>query len=194
MADNPMGQQEHLVRTRVRNAKIKRAVLTALVVAVAGGLNPTMLVNGILRELKTDKHKRRLAQNAVYVARQRMLRQGLVEFRDGLLRITDEGKNVLCRMEANDYQIKKPRRWDKKWRMLIFDIKEKQKGLRNKIRNTLVSIGFRRLQDSVWVFPYDCEDFIVLLKADFHVGKDLLYVIADTIENDGWLRKEFGLV
>ena len=54
-------------------------------------------------------------------------------------------------------------------------------------------IGFVRLQDSVWVYPYDCEDLITLLKADFRVGKDVLYLIVDSIENDKYLRAEFNL-
>ena len=51
-----------------------------------------------------------------------------------------------------------------------------------------------RLQDSVWVYPYDCEDIIGLLKTDIGVGKDLLYMIADEIENDRHLRENFGLL
>jgi CRISPR-associated endonuclease Cas2 len=76
---------------------------------------------------------------------------------------------------------------------LIFDIKEERKGMRDKIRRTLNTIGFIRLQDSVWVYPYDCEDLIMLLKADFKIGKDLVYIIADSIENDKDLRLAFNL-
>lgn len=54
-------------------------------------------------------------------------------------------------------------------------------------------IGFVRLQDSVWVYPYDCEDFIALLKAELKVGKDVLYAIVDTIEFDKHIRRHFGL-
>ena len=50
-----------------------------------------------------------------------------------------------------------------------------------------------RLQDSVWIYPYPCEDLINLLKADFKVGKDLLYLIVNFIENDKWLKRLFGL-
>jgi len=56
-----------------------------------------------------------------------------------------------------------------------------------------LQIGFVRLQNSVWVYPYDCEDLVKLLKADFRIGREVLYVIADSIENDMWMRKEFSL-
>ena len=78
--------------------------------------------------------------------------------------------------------------------MLVFDIPERRRAVRTKIRAALISLGFVRLQDSVWVYPYDCEDLITLLKTDFKVGKDVLYVIADRIEFDKPLRILFGLV
>ena len=65
--------------------------------------------------------------------------------------------------------------------------------LRNKIRDTLRAIGFIPLQGSVWVYPYDCEDLITLLKADFHVGRGMLYMVVDALEYDMRLRQEFGL-
>ena len=71
---------------------------------------------------------------------------------------------------------------------------EKRRKTRDRLREIMERTGFVRLQDSVWVYPYDCEDLITLLKTDFKVGKDVLYVIADRIEFDKPLRILFGLV
>ena len=54
--------------------------------------------------------------------------------------------------------------------------------------------GLLRLQDSVWVYPYDCEDIVTLLKTDFGIGKHLLYLIVDELENDKNLREDFNLI
>ena len=62
------------------------------------------------------------------------------------------------------------------------------------MRRTIESVGFVKLQQSVWVYPYDCEDFITLMKADFKIGKDVLYVIADKIEYDRPLKEMFELL
>jgi len=69
------------------------------------------------------------------------------------------------------------------------------RGRRLRIIVTVIgrSAGFVRLQDSVWVYPYDCEDFTALLKADLHIGREVIYIIAESIENDGWLREQFNL-
>ena len=188
-----MGKLEKDVQIRTRNSKINRAILTILCVGVAGMLNPTMLVRGVLKELKIPEEKRRRAESSIYAARGRLIRRGLIKFDSGYWRITDIGKKILGDITKNPDSIKIPKRWDKKWRILIFDIREEKRNLRDKVRKTLTAVGFKRLQDSVWVYPYDCEDFVALLKADFKIGKDLLYIIADTVECDDWLRKEFSL-
>ena len=98
--------------------------------------------------------------------------------------MTKKGEDKLKEYSHSDYELLIPRTWDKKWRVLIFDIPEHRRTLRNKIRNTLIGIGFLRVQYSVWIFPYDCEELVTLLKADFRIGKDLLYLIVERIEND----------
>jgi len=49
----------------------------------------------------------------------------------------------------------KKSRKDGKWQMIIFDIPEKKRRLRNALREYLQILGYRMLQQSVWVCPYD---------------------------------------
>lgn len=85
------------------------------------------------------------------------------------------------------------RKWDGKWRVLAFDIPEKKRSLRNKVRSTLQGFGFQKLQDSVWVFPHDCEDLIALFKADMRIGYSMLYMIVDEIEGQDRIKELFSL-
>ena len=103
------------------------------------------------------------------------------------------GEKELRMLTLKEYLHDTKRTWDEKWRVLIFDIPERRSNVRQQIRNTLRALGFLRFQDSVLVYPYDCEDLITLLKADFRVGDAMLYMIVDTIERDGALRKHFGI-
>jgi CRISPR-associated endonuclease Cas2 len=76
---------------------------------------------------------------------------------------------------------------------LIFDIPEKRRAVRDQLRQTLNNIGFIKLQNSVWVYPYECSELISLLKSDFKIGKDVLYLTVTEIENDEFLRKHYQL-
>lgn len=48
-------------------------------------------------------------------------------------------------------------KWDKKWRLVIFDIPSELNRKRDTLRRRLKYIGFLMLQRSVFVFPYPCE-------------------------------------
>jgi DNA-binding transcriptional regulator PaaX len=112
------------------------------------------------------------------------------------VRITPTGRRFL---EAEERKVKlragsvPQKRWDKRWRFVIFDVPEYRKGVRDRLRRQVISFGFLRLQDSVWVYPYECEELVALLKADLKIGKDVLYAIVERIENDGWIKKHFKL-
>jgi CRISPR-associated endonuclease Cas2 len=77
---------------------------------------------------------------------------------------------------------------------VIFDIPQTRRAQRNILRHKLQEIGFVKLQNSVWTNPYDHEELITLLKLEYGLGAEVLYIIADSIENDRGLRGRFGLV
>jgi DNA-binding transcriptional regulator PaaX len=52
---------------------------------------------------------------------------------------------------------KRQLRKDEKWQMIIFDVPETKKIFREILRNALRELGYQRLQDSVWVCPYEVE-------------------------------------
>lgn len=123
----------------------------------------------------------------------KLIERGYVTLERGKARLTPKGEKFAALLGEGRLALKKPRHWDGKWRVLIFDIPERRKKTRNYIRMSLMQLGFRRLQDSVWVYPYDCEDLITLLKVDLRVGKDVLYMIVDKLEYDMPLRTHFEL-
>jgi len=186
-----MGRTEERFRKSRRNARIQEIILRTI--STAGILSVALLAPNALQALKKLGFIEGRRIESIKSAQRRLVKAGLLAYDHGHLKLTSNGETRLRQLELHNYQLKKPRRWDGKWRVLIFDIKEERRLLRSKIRATLIAIGFTRLQDSVWVYPYDCEDLIVLLKSDFKVGHELLYLIVDSIENDNWIREKFIL-
>src|SRR3989344_1048235 len=107
-------------------------------------------------------------------------------------RITPEGKRTL-NLETERIKAIRKRKWDRHWRLVIFDIPERRRSVRTRLRKFMSSCGFYRLQDSVWVYTHDCEDLIALVKAEFRIGADALYLIVEQIERDTHLREHFHL-
>ena len=187
-----MGMLEESGRRKTKRKNIKSFVLGA--VGIAGLLGVAVIAPNVLGAMgKLGMLPSRRQKEIINRARDRLIRQGLLKRKDGFLQLTPKGTAALRHLEVREFKIVRPRKWDGKWRVLIFDIPEYRKGLRDKVRRTLEAIGFVRLQDSVWVYAYDCEDLVALLKADFKIGKDMLYMIVEELEGDKHLKRHFGI-
>ncbi len=178
-----------------RRGYLQTAVLTAL--AVPGVLLVAMVAPNTLQLLGRFGVIRRL-NDQTSSALTRLVKKGFIRFENiggkGYARITEKGKSfLLYEQQRAALSTGQRRRWDRRFRIVMFDIPERRRPVRIKLRTTMKQAGFLRLQDSVWVYPYDCEDFIALLKADLHVGKDVLYTVVEKIENDDWIRTHFKL-
>ncbi len=187
-----MGNLEEEPRRRAKRKNLQKIILGT--VATAGLLSVAVVAPNVLGAMaKLGLLPSNRQKEFIKAARERLVKKGLLEWRGNFLKLTVKGKALLVRLEFSSYRLKKPKRWDGKWRVLIFDIPETRKSQREKVRRTLASIGFLRLQDSVWIYPYDCEELITLLKADFEIGKNLLYMIVEALEHDADIKKQFGL-
>jgi len=125
-----------------------------------------------------------------------LARRGFITFeeRSGrrYARITEKGKRII-QLEMQKAEHLKKGKWDRRWRVVTFDIPEKRRETRVRLRLFMQKYGFVRLQNSVWIYPYDCEDLIALVKADLRIGVSVLYMIVERLENDKHLRGHFKL-
>jgi len=189
-----MAGLEKELRDEIRRSKINKAVIHTVAIsgAIATGLIAPNILGALGRAGVLSQQRRQIKTAFSKLLAYEYIK---IEKRDGksYTRLTPKGEHFAARMGEGRLVPKKPKHWDKKWRLLVFDIPEKRRRTRTLVRQTLLNLGFYRLQDSVWVYPYDCEDLIILLKADFKIGKDLLYVIADKVEHDSAIRSHFCL-
>jgi len=187
-----MGKLEEENKKRVKRGEIQKLILES--VKFAGILSVGLVAPQVIGAMgKLGLLPNRRQEEIVRSSASKLVKKGLLVYQNGKYELTEAGEKKLRHWELEDYKFKRPHKWDKKWRVIIFDIPEKKKKVRNQIRNLFISAGLFRLQDSVWVYPYDCEDIVGLLKTDLGVGRDLLYMIVDEIENDKHLREEFDL-
>ncbi len=186
-----MGKLEEISKKRNTRQNIQRAIL--MTIETAGVLTLAAVAPNATQLLKTfgydpkQRHKEIIKR-----ARENLIHKNFLIYENGFLRLTDKGKSELEKLRLKDWN-KEKRKWDGRWRILIYDIPERNRGTRNKIRKTLTYIGFIKVQQSVWLYPYDCEDFITLFKAELKIGKNLIYLIVDSMENDKIFRETFHL-
>ncbi len=185
---------------RLRSEQIMKAGV--LVIGAAGIISLAAVAPGLLGIFGTYKNfsrsRARHYESPAHIRKivTKMQRSGLVymyERRgDTVVRLTEKGRRELSRYIMKEKLIK-PLRWDGYWRIIIFDISEKRRYARDRIRMHIEELGFVKLQNSVWVYPYECEELVALLKADFEVGKEVLYIVAREIEGEVFLQEKFNV-
>ena len=192
-----MGQLERKKGRRARRGSVEHSVLETL--ATIGDMLTIVLVRRsaalVMRRATqetTSKPEQRVRETI-----SRLKRKGFIEFQKiggkSYPRLTRRGRERMQHLKIGALRIERPRVWDDRWRIVIFDIRENQSGVRTKVRRLLQQLGFLQLQKSVWVHPYDCEEIITLIKTDLRIGRNILYTTAHVIEYDKPLRQHFGL-
>lgn len=120
----------------------------------------------------------------------------LVEVDDKVfVQINEKGKPLVLRYsikELLDLKRKK-KKWNGKWFLVFFDVPELQRNKRDILRRFLLKIGFYRYQKSVYLFPYECEKEVVLIKKIVEGAKYMKYIVADKIEDEEQAKIYFGI-
>ena len=126
-----------------------------------GSLNPRSLKNvvslemaEIRRSIREKKDAKYFSQIIYYLKRKGYIHVEQLSGKRGIL-LTKKGDERILRIKKRLGL--QPRRKDGKWQMIIFDVPETKKNLRDILRSTLRFLGYEYLQDSVWVCPYDVE-------------------------------------
>jgi DNA-binding transcriptional regulator PaaX len=179
------------------NKGTKRKVLLLLLAGAALGFsrspkNYFKILEGVAKEWK-EIDRWRLTQ----IVRE-FYNERLVDYKEkdnGVVEIilTKNGRKKALKFQFDEMEIKKPDKWDGKWRMAIFDIPEKKKKAREALREKLKDLGFKELQKSVFVYPYECEDEIDFVVEVFGIRNHVRFLHVDSFTNDEQFKLKFGL-
>ena len=107
--------------------------------------------------------------------------------------ITERGKLTILNYDIDKMEIKRASHWDEKWRIIFFDIPDKYRRARDAFREKLKEIGFRELQQSVFIQPYPCTQEINFLIEFFEIRNWVQLAEVDQITNEPKLLIKFEL-
>ena len=134
----------------------------------------------------------------LYRTVQEFYHEQLVEYRentDGSISVvlSKEGERVAFTVSLDTLAIPTPSRWDKRWRLVMFDIPEKKRVGRNALRQKLVELGFKEWQHSIFVYPYPCEKEIDFVIEVFDLRPYVRYAEVIYLTNEASLKLDFQL-
>ncbi len=134
---------------------------------------------------------RKKYQTELYRLKQKKFIKKYYQDKTEYIELTKKGKLLLRKYITDQLEFKYPNKWDKKWRIVIFDIPNQKRKRRDIVRHKLLRIGFIELQESVYVFPFDCLKEIKTIRATFQIKDNVQIILADRIETEINLIKRF---
>ena len=165
-------------------------------IAFAGAIAPSIF--STLKNRKRSKnYSIKQIQNSLYKLKNRKLIE-IIEEGDETFKVqlTNKGQKRVKDFCFEAMEIKKPVKWDKKWRVLIFDIPTKPKiynQAREALRRKIKDLGFYQMQKSTWVYPYECEDEILFVAELFQVQKHIEILTVEKLLHEDKIKKVFRL-
>lgn len=187
---------EKLQKAR-RMGSLKRKILILLQAGCALGLTSSpkkhwWILGQIPKELtREDKQGLERAIKSLYASH-------LVDVQHNKeitsLTLSKGGKLEALKYNLEDMQIHPQPKWDEKWRIVMFDIPEKSRKLRNALRFHFSKIGMIELQKSVLVHPYPCEKEIEFILEYYNAKKYVRFITAEKIDNELHLLKKFKMI
>lgn len=134
-----------------------------------------------------DKIDRQVFYNTLNRLKKQGFLQEVEEAGNKKIKVTLKGKIKIFKY------LRKSRKWDGKWRIVVFDIPEIKKKMRDFFREKLHELGYRKLQESVWISPYNIadktEELIELCAAKPYIH----YLLVEELDNKETLKNLFQI-
>lgn len=190
---------ESRVTKRARRNRIRNVILLSAYGAVGVGM--IIMVPNAVRLLKyvekavgpTPRLQQRVSQKYSELISQGVFRR-IATQEGSRIELTEKGIKIAEELsQREEVRPVKQKKWDQKWRIIMFDVWERRRKVRDELREILKEVGFIKVQNSAWAYPYPCEKLLVFLRTHLRLGHGILYVVADEIEHDEKLRSHFKL-
>lgn len=191
-----------------KEIKLKRGQLYWYILEIIGltlvsGGNPLrpiipLAIKEIVKTLKEVKNLN-IEEEKIRKSLESLEKNEIIEVKEKgnkvFVRLKDKNNSTVIKYSTKallDFK-KKEKKWNGKWFLVFFDVPETQRNKRNYLRKFLVDIGFHQYQKSIYIFPYECEKEIILIKKIIEGAKYIKYIIAEKIEDERKIKAFFKL-
>lgn len=158
-------------------------------------LNLVELLPGSGKKVFSSKNNQRYNYQNKYLYKKRinkLNKKGFIYLSSDKVKLTKKGLEYLRLLDLDAIKIK-TKKWDHIWRVVAYDIPDKRKKERDYFRKKLIELGFKKLQESMFVIPYRCKEEIAILAQNLSLSPYIIYLKTDKIPNQREYIRRFGL-
>jgi len=182
---------------RYERVSIKKKILILLLGGLALGLTHSpkryFKILGKMADEWRGINKSSIKRSIKNLYRTGMLKE--VKNQDGTISIilSEKGKKLAGIYNLDNLKISKSKKWDGNWRVVIFDVPERIKKVREALRMHLRKLGFYELQKSVFVCPFPCAEEINQIINFYNISEYVRILMAHSVDNENELKNKFGI-
>lgn len=162
-------------------------------ITISGAMAPNIF-SALSKSKFTKRKYDKKFSRAIHYLKERKL-MIIKENLDGSMKIqiSKNGEKKILEYDLEKIKINPMKKWDGKWRLVMFDIPDKFKGRSNVLREKLKELGLYQFQKSVWIYPYPLENEIEFIAQLFEVRPFIKLGEIINLENEYKLRKKYKL-
>jgi len=107
--------------------------------------------------------------------------------------ITKRGMTRALTYQLDSMKLNVPKKWDTKWRIVMFDVPNRYGQTRDVFRTRLKQLGLQMMQKSVFISPYPCFKEVEFLRELYGIPVTVQYLLVEKLEEDTLLKRQFNL-
>lgn len=168
------------------------------IIAVCGAITIAAVAPNILSAFgRTGKHRRYFNKQDFNKQLSYFRRRGYIKFSknngDGTtgISLTKSGEEQVIKQRLASLKVIPQDKWDKIWRIVIFDVPEKNTWARNGLRFYLKRMGFYQLQKSTFVSPHPCREEVEFLGRIYGLDEEIRLIETSNISYDKDIKECF---
>lgn len=174
----------------------KGALLTSLILVPGMG----RVVRRSMYSKKADDYDqawKRYNESYLRQTIQRLKKQKLVDIvedgRTSTIQITEKGIRRVLKYAFDELELDQSKPWDRKWRIVIYDIPVKHRSVQNELRFLLKRLKFFPLQKSVYLTPHPCEEEVEFIRTYIGLEKNITLLTVGNLEHGDAYLEYFGI-
>ncbi len=166
----------------------------------------SLLVPGLPKVLKPYLDEKRKNEyeawkrfNLPYLKRtlERLEKQKVIEIDEAngyqIIKVTEKGKEKIIKFSMEDLVVTKPKVWNRRWRLISFDLPQDHAKKRKIFLEYLKNWGFYPVHRSVYLHAYPCFKELNLLTNYLGIRRFIRFFYVSDIENPELFKNFFNI-
>lgn len=149
--------------------------------------------NAIAKLLKILKPSNRNKKSRYKKAINNLIKDNIIYLSGEKIILSKKGQKILSQIQTEEIVFPINEKWDKIWHLVCYDIPEKYKKQRDLFRYKLKQAGFKEIQKSLFVYPYNCKQEIAIISENFHISSFVAYLNTNSLPMQNKLIDYFNL-